>query len=499
MPKKLKNIDLPETSSTGDIVTNDFDFSGHKAPVLSTVRTQLREALALHEKGYTLPLRTEFDRLRIALNLNLYGAKVEFENWGMEDVPDPQKPPSYDEDTNLKLEKFRNSSTLTSGITEDDFDIEEEEFFAGEDDLFEDEEVNFSDTINRTEKEKQSLPEENYYSLYDYTSVKKRIPYYIYKNAIGLNNMFINKGFFVIDITGKWMHGLGVLGSLHKDNIREALQEILNLHVVTFDIGKFIKYAQVFGCDVFVDLLLASEQQVEWYVDGLSSFFPISTNRQKISKYSRHGLSLIPKAKTRKYSFTVYSKGKDLSYRLKRNTWASKYTYNIGFKGQELAERTLRLEAKLHKFHELRDLLDIPEKRYVVSLTDVLNSKAPVMLKMFELFSGKPEVLLERLSWLSDTITTPEDNSLKDICIAEWFVNLLRENNFDILTVRSHIRVEYANVKDSEIEKFNQLANIRKNILNYIVYKKPKSTTIMLDILRRLYDYYSTGMGVSHE
>ena len=155
--------------------------------------------------------------------------------------------------------------------------------------------------------------------------------------------MFINKGFFVIDITGKWMHEPGMLGSLHKDNIREALQEILNLHVVTFNLDKFIEYAQVFGCDVFVDLKLASTLQVEWYINGISSFFPISTNRYKIAKYSRHGLTLVPKAKTRKYSFTVYSKGKDLSYRLKRNTWASKYTYNIGSIGQELAERTLRL------------------------------------------------------------------------------------------------------------------------------------------------------------
>ena len=128
MLKKLKNIDLPETSSTGDTVTNDFNLTGHKAPVLSTVKTQIREALALHEKGYTLPEKTEFDRLRIALNLNLYGAKVNFENWVMEDVPDPQKRPSNNEDSNLKLEKFRNSSNFTNRTADDDdFDIHQKD------------------------------------------------------------------------------------------------------------------------------------------------------------------------------------------------------------------------------------------------------------------------------------------------------------------------------------------------------------------------------------
>ena len=67
---------------------------------------------------------------------------------------------------------------------------------------------------------------------------------------------------------------------------------------------------------------------------------------------------------------------------------------------------------------------------------------------------------------------------------------MLRDNNFDINITRSHIRTEYVNASDEELEKFNSLANIRRNILSFLVYRKPKSVTIMLDILCRLQAYY---------
>ena len=62
--------------------------------------------------------------------------------------------------------------------------------------------------------------------------------------------MFLFKGYFVVDITGKWMADSGVLGSLHRDNIREALQKVIELGIVNFNIDEFIRHAQVFICDV---------------------------------------------------------------------------------------------------------------------------------------------------------------------------------------------------------------------------------------------------------
>ena len=37
------------------------------------------------------------------------------------------------------------------------------------------------------------------------------------------------------------MAGNGVLGSLHRDNIREALQKVIELGIVDFNIDEFIK------------------------------------------------------------------------------------------------------------------------------------------------------------------------------------------------------------------------------------------------------------------
>ena len=311
--------------------------------------------------------------------------------------------------------------------------------------------------------------------------------------------MFICNGFFVVDLSGKWMSDTGILGSLHRDNIREALERVLDLGVVEFDIDEFINCAQVFVCDVCVDIPLENKTQVSRYIDGVSSFFPIATNRFNITKYGRHGLALKPKAKTSGYSFVIYSKGQELDYSVKKSTRATRYTGIIGDTGIELAERTLRLEVKLFKLKNIRSGLNITTPAWgFVRLTDVLNSTAPVMLQMFELFSGNPTELLDHLEWLNTIATAPEGFTLSEIFTAERFVELLRENNFDLALTKSHIRTEYINASDTELEYFNRLSNSRQNVLNFLVYRKPKSITVMLALLARLQAYYSTGMGVDN-
>ena len=163
----------------------------------------------------------------------------------------------------------------------------------------------------------------------------------------------------------------------------------------------------------------------------------------------------------------------------------------IGDTGVELAEKTLRFELKLFSLASIRKNLDIAmDEVRIVRLTDVLNCTVPVLLKQIELFTGKPEQLLERLNWLQNIETTTDDLTLNEIFIAERFIEILRDNNFDINIARSHIRTEYANATDKELEEFTRLANIRRNILTFLVYRKPKSVTIMLDILCRLHAYY---------
>lgn len=474
-----------DVTKTGDIRTNDFDLDKDKIPALSTIRTQIRSAKTIIETGHTVPIRTEFDRLKIGINIICYGKRIDFLNTGMEEVDEPTKPPTYfeDRDRRLALERACHDWLYSTPLLDDDEDDNKGLDLSVLDEI---EEMTLADIDPDVLTDKKA---------------KRRIPFGIYKDTVGLNNMYINNGTFVIDITGKFMYGPGILGSLHKDNIRDALQKILDLDIVTFNIDEFLKYAQVFVCDVCVDLELDSKLQVNRYIDGISSFFPLSSNSFNISKFGRHGLQLFPKAENLGFSLIAYSKGQELDNSVKRSTKATVYTCQIGNDGQELAKRTLRLETKFYTLDDMRDWLEIPKQiKRVVKLTDVLNSTAPVMLKLFELFSGNAQVLLDRLEWLNDVATTELDGlNLKEIALAEWFITILKDNCFNLELAKAHIKTEYYNAGDKELEKFSRLANLRRHVLNYLVYRKPKSVTIMLSVLGLLQAYYSTGMEVIHE
>ena len=478
--KKTDKYIHNDTSRTGDVKTNDFNLDKEKTPALSTLRTQIKTAMSLIETKGVTHTRIEFDRLRIGVNLGVWGNKIKFEDYAMEDVENPKEPPSY------YNKDEGNQSARRSFISEEDDD---EEYDIS--DLFDSEEE-YKEYLETEKSEKLSSQEsEAEPDIFSDFSIKRRIRYDDYKGQVGLINLFLFKGYFVVDITGKWMAGNGVLGSLHRDNIREALQKVIELGIVDFNINEFIKYAQVFISDVVVDIALESKKQVNRYIDGISSFFPISTNRHNITKYGRHGLMLKPKAQKAGFSLVIYSKGQELDYSYRRTTKATLYTDMIGDTGVELAERTLRFELKLFSLASIRRKLDITmDEARIVRFTDVLNSTSPVLLKQIKLFTGKPELLLERLQWLEDVEATTDNLTLSEIFIAERFIEILRENNFDIAITRSHIRTEYVNATDKELEEFTRLGNIRRNILTFLVYRKPKSVTIMLDILCRLQTYY---------
>ena len=478
--ENLKNNNINDTSKTGDVKTNDFNLDKEKIPALSTLRTQIKTEMSLIEAKGVTQTRIEFDRLRIGINIGLYGHRIHFEDFGMEDVENPKEPPSYYNKDEGNLPARR--SFISKEYDDEEYDIS---------DLFDSEEE-YQEYLEIAQQQKESHTEpEPEPDIFSDFSIKRRIRYDDYKGQVGLINLFLFKGYFVVDITGKWMTGNGVLGSLHRDNIREALQKVIELGIVDFNIDEFIKYAQVFICDVVVDIQLNSQKQVNRYIDGISSFFPISTSRHNIAKYGRHGLMLKPKAQKAGFSFVMYSKGQELDYNYNRTTKATLYTDMIGNTGVELAERTLRFELKLFSLASIRRNLDITmDEARIVRLTDVLNSTSPVLLKQIKLFTGKPELLLERLQWLEDVEATTDNLTLSEILIAERFIEILRENNFDINITRSHIRTEYVNATDKELEEFNRLGNIRRNILTFLVYRKPKSVTIMLDILCRLQTYY---------
>lgn len=497
--KKKKEPIIPELatdiSSTGDIKTNDFDLIRGKIPPLSTIRSQIKLAKTLVNTVNTVSVMIEFDRLKIGVNLIEHGRYIGFEDWGLEDVNNPERPPSF-------LESINNTHEQTRLTIEDDNEYDLSDLFDDEDndilseredfDIESDEAEKLTDTaeINRGMESNNTANAEP--DIFTDRNVKRRIRFDDIRNIVGLNNLYISKGFVVFDITGKLMADNGVLGSLHRNNIRDAFLEIREINIVSFDIDRLIEVAQVFLCDVCVDRLLDSERQIPRYIDGISSFFPLASNRFRITKYGRHGLQMIPKSKSLPISFVIYSKGQELNYSIRRSTRATRYTDIIGRQGRERAERTLRFELKLYRLSAIKKVLNVQSVGFgIVRLTDVLNSTAPVMLQQIELFCGSPKVLLDRVMWLQDTVAEPQDLTLSEIFIAERFIEILIENNYDIDIARSHIRTEYANASDTELEYFNQLANIRGNILNFLVYFKPKSITIMLDIIRRLQAYYN--------
>ena len=461
------------------VETNDFDLEKGKIPTQSTIKAQIKSAEELLKNGVAVTQRIEFDRLKIAVFLPKYGKEINFKDLWLEEVAEPWKRPSYSD-------KNKDSSSSEEEIDESfedsnkDFDITAY-FETGEG------KRELEEYSRRIESEYAKRP-----NLFKDTRTKKRISYKHYKECIGLNNLYIYNGFLIIDITGKWMADNGFLGTINRDNIEEAIQRILELGVINFNLDLFLKHAQIFLCDVCIDLLFEVGVQCERAVLGISSFFPLATNRFSIKKYGRHGLFLLPKAQNKGFSLAIYYKGEELSNSTKRWTIVEKYTFIIGKEGQDIADRTLRLEAKLQNLATIRDVLGLEAtEKGVVPLMYVLNSTAPVMLKQFELFCGTPEVLLERLEWLQEVREDDNNFSFNEILVAERITELFRENNYDITLVRNHIRTEYPNVKDSEIEKVIQLANLRKNVLNFLVYHKPKTITVMLDILSRLYLYYS--------
>lgn len=481
---------VEDISSTNDVKTNDFDLTAGKVPPLSTIKAQIKKAKALIGTDIS-KRKADFDRLKIAVNLVRYCDYISFDDFGLEDTKEPWKRPSY------KGEDRDETSFLDddSNILDDDADSLNDDSLSLDND---DDIINYFES-EEFEKEVEELlkntpPEKDNKSKYK--NIKRRICYEDYKSLIGLNNMYIYKGFFVLDITGKWMADRGFLGSLNINNIQEALQRIIDLQIVEFNIERFLEVAKLFLCDPFVDLIFLSESECSRVIQGLSSFAPLASNKFNIAKYGRHGLHFLPKAKDAGYSFVIYCKGQELVYSHKRRSKTSDYATIIGKESEFNAYLTLRFEVKLQNFASIRKFLRIPSvEARVVPLLDVLNSTAPVILNSLEKISGTPEMLLERLLWLQDVASIPEKESLKDIWAAERFIQILEENNYDLTFARSHILTEYLNVSEKELENINKRANIRNNVLTFLTYKKPKSTTIILDVLNRLYQHYSTSNG----
>lgn len=489
------------------VITHDFDLSAQKKPKKSTLDKQLKIADKILNAKEGQSVVNEFDRIKFGVNLDKYAEYIDFEIIGLFETEYPYLNP-YDRDKkrlndlitrlaegNSTIEDSDNNNDNETGVFYGKNNIQEyeedDEYDYNIDDIQEELEENWADDFQEAlieEHNKRVLEQDE---KYDYKKKNYGIDYDTCKNTIGLNDIVVKTRYLIIDITGKFMATTGYLGKIDRNNIRDCLQRILNLNLIKFDIDKLLEVAQIFSTDVCVDIDYDTSKKVKSVITGASSFFPIASDSYRIFKYGRSGLFLTKKAKRNGEALTFYHKGEELTYRN-----STSYQRIIGKSGIELADKTLRIEYKLYKLENIRKAFNIEAKEHaIVRLSDVLNSTQKPILKALEIIEVEPNRLREKIyGWIENEPNIDNgisEKSLSSILLAERFVELLIENNYDIQTTKNHIKTEYSGmVNEKTIKNFITLSNNMDYILNFLIYRKPKSVTIVLELLKKVYEYY---------
>lgn len=478
--------------------THDFNLKAQKKPKKSTLKKQLKLANSLDFAISKEEIINEFDRLKIALNLWKYEEYTDFKVLHLKETKYPFLNP-YKRNQKERQDLIRGcrKNIKKFEATEIYEENKEDIFPEGDEDLDYLKAAILDDIQDIDEgNEAPKTFKKECIEKYDLFWSSYAVDYDLWKRTDGLNNIYIQNGFLVIDITGKFMAAEGYLGKIDRKNIRKCLQKILNLHVVNFDIEKFLGVAQIYSCDPCVDIDFGSKEKVKNIIEGVSSLFPIASNLHRIYKYRRSGLLLTKKAKNNGETLTLYYKGEELAYKN-----GGRYQRTIGAVGIEMAKKTLRVEEKLYKLENIREAFNIKhEEHAVVRLMDVLNSKEIPIIKAFKKFEAEPKSLRERIyGWYENEPNIDvgiSNKSLNEILLAERYIELIIENDCDIIKTRNHIKIEYSGlVSEGAIERFNALANSRKLIMNFLIYRKPKSITIVLELLQKIYGYYGMELG----
>ena len=447
--------------------TNDINLEPEKKPAFSTIKRQARTLNRIIEGNlinYHIKTSLYFDRLKIWIDLKEFGEKINFRK-GKNFVASvcPQLPPY--EQYRKKQEQDKNSCSM---------DYEEP------DDYYE------------NEYDEESVEEKAVDNVYPNCSIK----YDIYKETLGINNIYIRNDKLVIDITGKIAAEYGVLGLISINNIKDILQKLQALDLFKFDTKKFLCYAGCYIADVTLDLLFPHSAQVPRMITAMSSFSPLVSDVCFCRKYKKNGLMIKRKAENTGYSELAYWKWDDICNSVKQYNKAIKYTEIIGDAGEAIAKRTLRLECHIYKMADLRKFLDIPNtKKGFVPLLAVLNSTEPVMLKMLKDMGINEYKLHERYNWFElnenffreDSFTTKEE--FQEIIIAEWLANVLKENDYKLDVAKAHIGTEYG--FDLNDTYFNGIMpKLKEKYLSYVCYRKPRSVSSILFLMLMVRNEY---------
>ncbi len=140
-------------------------------------------------------------------------------------------------------------------------------------------------------------------------------------------------------------------------------------------------------------------------------------------------------------------------------------------------------------------LLEIPQTEpRIVKLIDVLNSQAKPILTRFKKFEATEEKLKEKIEGYVDDEEKPKTEKWKakqqqKIMAAERYAELIKDNGFDIRRVKSHLISEYGSYYSESLVK--ELTSLIKNdYWNFLIYKKPKATKLVIDLLDKVHTHY---------
>ena len=447
------------------IPTNDFDLSKEKKLKTSTFKRQKKDTLNIIERTANLQkinVNLLFDRLKIWVDLGENGEKVGFRLGQLMEKSEisylsPEKKWMVE---NKKI-NIPNVKNPYSDAKEEDNEI----------------------SINKNRKENK----------YPNCSIN----YNLYRNTIGINNIYIYNDILVIDITGKFMADYGDLGYLHTNNINEVLDKLKNLGLFSFNNANFLKYAGCFLCDCTLDILFPHETQIIRMINAIGSFCPIISDITKAYKYQYNGIlmkrnTLIDQG----FSFIFYRKYKELKNSILRETKPVTYTQTIGESGENIAKHTLRLECHLYKMDAIRKFLMIePKTKGIVLLKDVLKSKEPVILNVLKNLGIDISDLYKRLDGyeLNPNFFNKDDympfDYFKKMFLAESLANLLKENNFNLPALKNHLLTEY-NLDISNPLVNKQINTIKLYLFDFLIFNKPKTVSSIILLLTLITDVY---------
>lgn len=486
--------------------TNDFDLTPEKKPALSSMKRNLMD---LDKRlTTTVPVGNfvqQFDKLKIAVDLKYWeaiGFDFDIEASNLFRCIASEKPDTWaDERKRMQkhdeelLEKYESSYLVAEQNTEAIPEFEDLDEFLDTD----------SEEFEETEEEKETFKESSHrLNIKRFHNCKIKYSARTANRTQGLNNVYIKNGYLFICVTGKFMGTSESLGYITRNNIVEVLEKVQRVAGFRFNAESFLTRAIVYICHLCIDLISID---VAKDIDALSCLFPLSTDQHIIRKYGRHGLQLKSKAKNAGSSLVFYHKLIEIEHNLQRllnkinfenpdnpitiEQLKAKYNYPKNI------DLILRIELQIYKLEEMRALLDIPKREAGrVYLTDVLNSTATPILKRFEVFGATEQILREKIACYVDNAERTQTEirthmELRNRLASERIATMLKDNGFDIQGLRSHLKVEYNLNNDTLLN--NLTTDIKKNLWNFLLYRKPKAIKRVINILNKVHAYYGRG------